>query len=208
LVRRTKHFAQHKTRTKKQVRYHLAHQGAPYGNIMDYRRVRISGGTYFFTVTLLERKGNDLLTRHIDQLRQAVAQVKKCYPFKIHAWVVLPDHLHCLLELPAGDADYAVRWRLIKTLFSRAIPADEYRSLTRLRRRERGIWQRRFWEHCVRDQRDYQQHFNYIHYNPVKHGYVKRVADWPYSTFHHFVRCGVYDMDWGNEITPQAKEQS
>lgn len=166
---------------------------------MDYRRVRINGGTYFFTVTLLERRGNDLLTRHIEELRQAVRQVKKQYPFKIHAWVVLPDHLHCLLELPAGDSDYALRWRLIKTLFSRSIPRCEFRTETRLRRRERGIWQRRIWEHCVRDQRDFDQHFNYIHYNPVKHGCVSRVADWPYSTFHHFVTRGVYDEHWGEE---------
>ncbi|HMU66110.1 MAG TPA: transposase [Cellvibrionaceae bacterium] len=169
---------------------------------MEYRRVHVDGGTYFFTVTLLERSGNDLLTRHIDLLRQAVAQVKKHYPFKIHAWVVLPDHLHCLLEMPEGDCNYALRWRLIKTLFSRSISADEFRSATRLRRRERGIWQRRFWEHYVRDQWDFDRHLDYIHYNPLKHGYVKRVADWPHSTFHHFVRCGVYDRGWGDEIAP------
>lgn len=95
---------------------------------MEYRRIRINGGTYLFTVNLLERKGNDLLTRHIDLLRQAVRQVKKQHPFKIHAWVVLPDHLHCLLELPAGDSNYALRWRLIKTLFSRSISAIEFRT--------------------------------------------------------------------------------
>jgi putative transposase len=166
---------------------------------MDYRGVRTNGGTYFFTVTLLERKGNDLLTRHIDLLRQAVAQVKKQYPFNIHGWVVLPDHLHCLLELPEGDSDYALRWRLIKTLFCRSIPADEFRSQVRLRRRERGIWQRRFWEHLIRDQRDFDHHLDYIHYNPVKHGYVCRVADWPYSTFHHWVVRGVYDEHWGED---------
>lgn len=164
---------------------------------MEYRRVRINGGTYFFTVNLLECKGNDLLTRHIDLLRQAVQQVKKQHPFKIHAWVVLPDHLHCLLELPAGDSNYALRWRLIKTLFSRSIPENEFRTQVRLRRRERGIWQRRFWEHVIRDQRDFNHHLDYIHYNPVKHGLVHRVADWPYSTFHYWVRCGVYDEHWG-----------
>jgi putative transposase len=159
--------------------------------------VRINGGTYFFTVTLLERKGNDLLTQHIDVLRRVVAQVKKQYPFKIHAWVVLPDHLHCLLELPEGDCNYALRWRLIKTLFSRAIPVDEFRSKVRLNRRERGIWQRRFWEHVIRDHRDFVNHMNYIHYNPVKHSLVTQVADWPYSTFHQHVQQGFYTHEWG-----------
>lgn len=107
--------------------------------------------------------GNDLLTRHIDLLRQAVQQVKKQHPFKIHTWVVLPDHLHCLLELPAGDSNYALRWRLIKTIFSRSIPANEFRTQVRLRRRERGIWQRRFWERVIRDQRDFSHHVDYIH---------------------------------------------
>ncbi|WP_341502149.1 transposase [Gallaecimonas sp. GXIMD4217] len=162
----------------------------------DYRRVWLPGATYFFTVNLLRRQGNNLLVRHIDLLRQAVLQVKHRHPFIIHAWVVLPDHLHCIIELPQGDCDYATRWRLIKGGFSRQLSKTERRSPVRLHRRERGIWQRRYWEHLIRDQRDLANHMDYIHYNPVKHGLVNRVVDWPYSTFHRHVRLGVYPKDW------------
>ena len=108
----------------------------------------------------------------------------------------MPEHLHCILELPADDHDYSLRWRLIKRYFSESIPGTEYRSDTRQRRRERGIWQRRFWEHLIRDQPDYNAHMDYVHYNPVKHGLVSRVQDWPYSTFHRFVEQGIYPHDW------------
>ncbi len=164
---------------------------------MNYRRVWVAGGTYFFTVNLLERKGNDLLVRHIDVLRAAVARVKIKYPFVIHGWVVLPDHLHCVIELPAGDLDFSVRWRLIKILFSKGLPPDEYRSAVRLHRKERGIWQRRYWEHLIRDQRDFEHHMDYVHFNPVKHGLVNNVHEWPFSTFHQLVRCGVYPKKLG-----------
>jgi putative transposase len=117
--------------------------------------------------------------------------------------VVLPEHLHCIIELPAVDADFATRWRLIKTGFSKAIPNTERRSAVRLNRGERGIWQRRFWEHLIRDEADYQAHMDYLHFNPVKHGHVVRVRDWPYSTFHRLVAKGVYPLDWagGSEET-------
>lgn len=163
----------------------------------NYRRVWMPGGTYFFTVTLLERHHNDLLVRHIDDLRKAVAYVRARHPFKIHGWVVLPDHLHCVIELPPGDSGYATRWSLIKQRFSKAIPATEYRSDARLRREERGIWQRRYWEHLIRDDRDYAAHMDYVHFNPIKHGVVLRVSDWPHSTFHRLVKMGVYPSDWG-----------
>ena len=168
---------------------------------MDYRRVWVAGGTYFFTVNLLERKGNDLLVRYIDVLRAAVAQVKNKYPFVIHGWVVLPDHLHCIIELPEGDQNFAVRWRLIKILFSKGLPVDEYRSAVRIHRNERGIWQRRYWEHLIRDQRDFENHMNYIHNNPVKHGLVNNVCEWPFSTFHELVRRGVYPQNWSGSNT-------
>ncbi len=113
----------------------------------NYRRVWCPGGTCFFTATLLERHHNDLLVRHIDALRQVVAHVRSRHPFTIHGWVVLPDHLHCVIELPSGDANYAMRWALIKQRFSKAIPATEHRNEARQRRAERGIWQRRYWEH-------------------------------------------------------------
>jgi len=163
---------------------------------MDYRRARHPGGTYFFTVNCLQRKDNDVLIRHIDDLREAIAKVKNTHPFIIHAWVVLPEHMHCMIELPEGDSDFATRWRLIKLLFSRALPKDEYISNVRQQRRERGIWQRRYWEHLIRDEADFQAHMDYVHINPVKHGLVASVKDWPYSTFHKLVEQGIYPQDW------------
>ena len=162
----------------------------------NYRRAWHPGGTYFFTANLLERLGNDLLVRHIDSLREAVRSVRERHPFVIHGWVVLPDHMHCVLEMPAGDKDYAKRWRLIKTDFSKALPITERRSSVRQARGERGVWQRRYWEHFIRDEADYQAHMDYVHINPVKHGLVERVADWPYSTFHRLVEHGRYPTDW------------
>jgi putative transposase len=113
------------------------------------------------------------------------------------AVVVLPDHLHCIWSLPDGDADYSTRWGLIKAHFSRGVEHGERRSASRIKRGERGIWQRRFWEHCLRDDGDYARHVDYIHWNPVKHGYVQRVADWPHSSLHRHVARGVYAADWG-----------
>ena len=162
----------------------------------DYRRARHPGGTYFFTLTLLQRRDNDLLTRHIEQLRDAVRTVRRAHPFDIHGWVVLPDHLHCVIQLPEGDADFTLRLRLIKSGFSKSLPRTEWRSAVRQRRGERGIWQRRFWEHLIKDEADYRAHMDYVHINPVKHGLVKRVADWPYSTFHRLVSRGIYPLDW------------
>lgn len=166
----------------------------------DYRRLWCPGGTYFFTVTLLRRRGNDLLVRHVDVLRDAVRRVRQAHPFIIHGWVVLPDHLHCVMELPEGDADFSSRWRLIKARFARQLPAVESRSSSRLLRGERGIWQRRFWEHLIRDQADFNAHMDYLHFNPVRHGLVERVAEWPYSTFHRLVAEGVYPGDWGGTV--------
>jgi putative transposase len=153
----------------------------------DYRRAWAPGGTYFFTVNLLERKGNNLLIRKIEHLLTSVSSVRKRHPFTIHAWVVLPEHLHCVIELPQDDTDYSVRWRLIKMEFSKALPRTERLSLVRARRGERGIWQRRYWEHMIRDDRDYRAHMDYVHINPVKHGLVQKMADWPFSTLHRLV---------------------
>jgi putative transposase len=145
-----------------------------------YLRYRMPGGGYFFTVNLLERNQH-LLTEYIDSLRRAFRAVKRQYPFHIDAIVILPEHLHCVLTLPDGDDNFSDRWRAIKKIFSKQLPITEYRSEVRLNRHERGIWQRRFWEHAIRDDIDYQQHIDYIHYNPVKHGWVTRVKDWQYS---------------------------
>lgn len=162
----------------------------------NYLRYRVPGGTYFFTINLLDR-GADLLTRHIDHLREAVRRTRNEQPFYIDAWVVLPEHMHCVITLPEGDSDFTNRIKAIKIRFVRALPPTEYRSSTRVARGERGIWQRRFWEHAIRDQHDYVQHMDYVHYNPVKHGYVTLVSKWPFSTFHRWVKTGVYPPDWG-----------
>ncbi len=172
----------------------------------NYRRNRVSGGTYFFTVNILERK-KTLLVDHIEELRQAIRHTRRMKPFHIDAWVVLPDHMHCMWTLPNDDNDYSSRWREIKKAFSKSIPKTEYRSKTRLRRQERGIWQHRFWEHTIRDELDYQRHMDYLHYNPVKHGLVDTVQQWPYSTFHHLVERGVYPEQWGCDVVLNVGEQ-
>ena len=162
----------------------------------DYRRAFVAGGTWFFTVNLLQRQSSQLLVEHIELLRQVVSEVRHKYPFKIDAWVVLPEHMHCVWTLPPNDSDFSTRWRLIKSGFSRRIPKKENRSAVRLRNNERGIWQRHYWEHLIRDELDFQRHLDYIHMNPVKHGWVRQVKDWPYSTFHRYVQEGVYSLDW------------
>jgi len=162
----------------------------------NYRRPKSTGASWFFTVNCARRHGNHLLVDNIDLLRQAFRQVKRRHPFRIEAMVVLPDHLHCIWTLPTGDADFANRWSLIKAGFSRQLPTGEQRSRSRERRGERGIWQRRYWEHLIRDEADFVRHMDYIHWNPVKHGWVRRVRDWPWSSFHSYVRQGVYPLDW------------
>ncbi|GAB2505512.1 transposase [Pseudoxanthomonas sangjuensis] len=165
--------------------------------VRTYLRNRTLGGTYFFTVNLAERQGNTLLTDNIDLLREAFRRTLAEYPVAMDAIVVLPDHLHCLWRMPEGDDNYASRWRLIKAGFSRAMAKGERQSASRLRKGERGIWQRRYWEHLIRDETDYARHVDYIHYNPVKHGYVAQARDWPYSTFPRWVERGVYTEGWG-----------
>lgn len=161
----------------------------------NYIRADAPGGTFFFTVALLERR-RQLLTDHIEDLRAVMRDARERRPFIIDAIVVLPDHLHCIWTLPPNDSDFSTRWHDIKARFSARIPSGERLSKRRRIKGERGIWQRRFWEHLIRNERDLQQHIDYIHFNPVKHGYVNRVVDWPYSSFHRHVRDGVYAEDW------------
>ena len=151
-----------------------------------YRRAYVAGGTYFFTVNLRDRS-RCLLVDYIDDLRTSFRDVRRKFPFRIDAIVVLPEHLHCVWTLPPDDADFSTRWRLIKTRFMRAISRSD-------------VWQRRFWEHQIRDERDFEKHADYIHWNPVKHGYVKRASEWRYSSFHRFVERGVYPMDWASPL--------
>jgi putative transposase len=115
----------------------------------------------------------------------------------------MPEHMHCLWTLPEGDTDFALRWKVIKFGFARRLPATEARTGTQDRRGERGVWQRRYWEHLIRDERDYQHHFDYIHFNPLKHGHAQRLADWPYSSFHRAVAMGLYPLDWCGGVQPE-----
>jgi putative transposase len=156
----------------------------------------VPGGTYFFTVNLLDRR-SELLVREIDLLRAAVADSLRRRPFHIDAWVVLPEHMHCVWTLPPGDVDYPARWRAVKKFFSKSLPMGEARSAAQERRGARGIWQPRYWEHTICDERDYAAHVDYVHFNPVKHGLVSRAADWPFSSFHRAVARGDYPVDWG-----------
>jgi REP-associated tyrosine transposase len=165
----------------------------------NYRRAFVSGGSWFFTVNLFDRKSR-LLTDEIEALREATRRTRQRYPFRIDAFVVLPDHLHSIWTLPPGDADFSTRWRLIKSHFARSIPKTEWLGPVRQARGERGIWQRRFWEHLIKDERDFQRHVEYCYINPVRHRHVTRVQDWPFSSFHRDVRAGVYPLDWAGDF--------
>ena len=161
-----------------------------------YRRSKIDGGVSFFTVTLADRS-SDLLLRQIDRLRRIYMSVQTRYPFESVAICILPDHLHAIWSLPRGDCDYPLRWSLIEAGFSRGLQESAPRTKSKIARRERGLWQRRYWEHAIRHDADLERHVDYIHFNPVKHGYVSQVRDWPFSTFHRFVERGTLTADWG-----------
>ena len=164
-------------------------------SMANYRRNFIEGGSYFFTLVLADRT-NELLIDNIELLRQSFKQTKKDLPFDINAIVALPEHLHCIWTLPVGDSDFSTRWKKIKARFSRGIPKTEIRRSSLLKKVERGIWQRRYWEHTLRDEEDFIQHVEYIHYNPVNHSFVSQVKDWPYSSFHRYVRDSSYPSEW------------
>ncbi len=163
-----------------------------------YRRLKIEGGAFFFTLALADRR-SDLLVRHMARLRNAYADTQKRSPFETVAICILPDHIHALWQLPEGDADYPSRWRRFKSVFSRGLPPARTRSVSKIAKREKGIWQRRYWEHAIRDDTDFERHIDYIHYNPVKHGLVTRVADWPFSSFHRYVAQGTLPADWAGD---------
>jgi len=176
----------------------------------QYRRSTTPGATYFFTVVTYRRRKILTSPNCVDVLRNVIKEVKQTYPFKIDAWVVLPEHMHCMWTLPPDDADYSKRWGLIKTKFSKGLKPqlhrEEWMTQSKQKHRESTIWQRRFWEHQIRDDEDYRTHMDYLHYNPVKHGLVKRVNDWPYSSFHRCVEKGVYSVQWGvNDINVEGE---
>lgn len=160
-----------------------------------YRRSQIANASYFLTLTLRDRRSS-LLVDHVDALREAFREARQQRPFDTIAVVVMPDHLHWLCALPEGDADFSSRVRLIKRGFTLGLLASGL-ALQRDARGEYRLWQRRFWEHTIRDDEDRQRHVDYIHYNPVKHGLVGAVRDWPHSSFHRFARQGLLDVDWG-----------
>jgi REP-associated tyrosine transposase len=165
----------------------------------NYRRAFAPGGRWFFTANLLNRRSG-LLTKEIAALREATRRTRDRHPFRIDAFVVLPDHIHTIWTLPTDDADFSTRRRLIKVEFSKSIPRTEHLSKVRRARGERGIWQRRFWEHLIRDDEDYRRHVEYCYINPVKHGLVRRVCDWPFSSFHRDVEAGLFPRDWAGEF--------
>jgi putative transposase len=163
-----------------------------------YRRARIEGGVFFFTVTLADRS-SDLLVRHIERLRRIYALVQQRQPFETVAICILPDHIHAIWQLPANDSYFPLRWSLIKSGFSRGLAIDVPRTASKAVKRERGLWQRRYWEHAIRNDADFERHIDYIHFNPVKHGLVSRVSDWPYSSFKQYVERGDLPADWGGD---------
>jgi putative transposase len=165
----------------------------------NYRRAFVPGGCWFFTANLLDRQSS-LLTDGIAELREATRRTQARYPFHIDAMVVLPDHIHAVWTLPSEDADFSMRWRLIKSHFAKSIPKHERLSPVRRLRGERGIWQRRFWKHLIRDERDYARHVEYCYINPMKHGLVGRVRDWPFSSFHRDVKAGLFPEDWAGAV--------
>ncbi len=167
----------------------------------NYRRAFTPGATFFFTVVTNNRR--PILTEPLvtESLRAAIRDIRTRMPFEIIAWVLLPDHLHAVWRMPQGDSDFSLRWALIKQHVTRACTATSFAQHgvndSRRKRREGALWQRRFWEHRIRDDTDLARHVGYIHYNPVKHGHVRQVRDWPFSTFHRYCRAGIYPPDWG-----------
>ncbi len=170
-----------------------------------YRRAKIAGGTFFFTVAIADRS-DDLLVREIDRLRASYRAVQSRYPFETIAICILPDHVHALWSLPEGDSDFSRRWSLIKSGFSRGFAATAARSVRQVTKREKGLWQRRYWEHAIRDETDLARHIDYIHFNPVKHALVRRVRDWQHSSFHRYVAQGQLPEDWGGDLRETSGE--
>ncbi len=176
----------------------------------DYRRSRLRGGTFFFTVVTYRRRRilTDPFCR--DALRDSISEARRIQPFAIDAWVLLPDHLHCIWTLPSTDNNFSKRWGLIKAGFTKRLPDSIKKPRTtgpsRIGRRESVVWQRRFWEHQIRNTADLRRHLDYIHYNPVKHGLVANAREWPFSTFHRYVKEGFYSANWGESENSEGFE--
>ena len=172
---------------------------------MRYQRIRIEGAAYFFTVVTHDKRPILSDPHVVELLHAATEKVRARHPFTIEAEVVLPDHLHAIGQLPDGDANFATRWRLIKEYFTRAYVKEHVvpqRSDVSRWRGEQTVWQRRYWEHLIRDEEDFAAHLDYIHLNPVRHGFVEAAKDWPYSTFCCWVDRGIYEPSWGSGELP------
>jgi putative transposase len=166
---------------------------------MEYRRAYIPGGSFFFTLVTESRRPILQSAETVDVLREAFRNVRATRPFELEAVVILPDHLHCIWTLPPEDWDFATRWRLFKTWFTKHCDPSlrSHPNHSRFRKKQQAIWQHRYWEHMLRNEADFMNHVEYVHYNPVKHGYVRAPIDWPYSSFHRYVDRGAYSRDWG-----------
>lgn len=177
-----------------------------------YIRSYTQGAFYFFTLVSYNRRKIFCNEDFLQAFKNSIRQIQHQYPFEIIAWMQLPDHLHCIWKMPENDADYSMRWSQIKRLTTQACPQyqlsiDEL-SHSKVKRYEKGIWQRRFFEHQIRDEADFVKHMDYLHYNPVKHGLVETVSDWPYSSFHRYVNQGYYAEDWGDSSIDFSKHFS
>ncbi|KTD06854.1 REP-associated tyrosine transposase [Legionella jamestowniensis] len=170
--------------------------------MVNYRRDKTKGGTYFFTLALQNRQSR-LLTKYIKLLGHSFRRAQLNNFFTVDAIVILPEHLHTVITLPDGDANYSTRLRQIKTYFLHAL-LNQGQPLTKNYRNEYNLWQKRFWEHLIRDEQDKITHIDYIHYNPVKHNLVKQVQDWPHSSFHRYVRKGLLNYDWGGTVSSRS----
>lgn len=172
----------------------------------EYRRSR-DGRFYFFTVVTHMRLPILCLQDSIKALNEMFSEVQHNMPFEIKAWAILPDHMHLIWELPVGDSDYSTRWALVKKGFTKKTKGrlkTPEPCISRVKRREAAVWQRRFWEHQIRDESDYCNHVDYIHYNPVKHGLVCSPRDWVHSSFKKYVDEGLYSADWGGRAIELA----
>ncbi len=170
---------------------------------MNYRRAYIPGGTFFFALVTYQRRKLFKEHSNIKLLQSCIKKIKQQYPFKMRAYVILPDHLHCIWTLPDNDTDYSTRWRLIKSYFTRTCLQNniDVPSKSRVHKKEKCTWQRRFWEHAIIDENDFTQHVDYINYNPVKYGYVADPSDWLYSSFNFYKNKGGYPQGWGVDDT-------
>jgi putative transposase len=175
----------------------------------EYRRSILDGGTFFFTVVTYNRR--PILTTPVAReiLHSAWTNVQERFPFKTDAICLLPEHLHCIWTLPAGDTKFSIRWKEIKRLFTRdylyRVGPGEFRNQSHQKQGEAAIWQRRFWEHTIQNQDDLARHIEYIFFNPVKHGLVECVSEWQWSSFHQFVKLGLYPNEWGGSKVRDEK---